>query len=108
MFISAVTVSELLMGVHRADTEAILSRPNDEHLRRCAWTKDIDSVLRLFESAKKRLADLGFSWQDATLFPATTEKLGAFDGRAWRDWIQSVAGGDAPGVEALARFTQRC
>ena len=86
----------------------MLSRPNDERLRRCAWTKDIDSVLPLFESAKKRLADLGVAWQDATPFPTTTEKLGSFSGHDWRCWILSVESSDADGVQALARFTLTC
>ena len=58
-------------------------------------------MLPLFESAKRRLADLGVAWQDATPFPTTTDKLGTFDGRAWRDWIRSVESTDAEGVQAL-------
>lgn len=86
----------------------MLSRPNDEHLRRCAWTKDIDSVLPLFKSAKKQLAELGVAWQHGTPFPPTTEQLGNFSGHDWRRWIQSVETSDAEGLDALSRFTVTC
>jgi len=68
----------------------------------------IDSVLPLFESAEKRLADLEVAWGVATPFPTTTEKRGSFSGQDWRRWILSVESSDTDGVQALTRFTVTC
>jgi hypothetical protein len=62
----------------------------------------------LFDSAKRRLAELGVSNRNAKPFDTTTEPVGTFNEASWRKWIENVSVDDADQLNALCRFSATC